>query len=320
MDLALNTTGDDSVGKLAMTMSAIAYQPNATEISYQLATNPLTAGRWSLAWYGVDTSINWDANQAYVARDDVTGQLAIAIRGSATDPFSWAFWYDWFVEDFFVVDPVDWPYGGAPAGAKISEGSLIALGKLLAIRGTANQTLTAFLRANPTTVLTAVTGHSLGGALSYVLAPYLHQTFAPGHDVLDYWPITFAAPTVGNPIYADWLVDRFVANVSRYHNVVDVAPHAWAGLEWILESFPGSTAPKIPAELYAPIDAIRLYFKAKDIHYKQAGPGIALDGTLVIPDDWVHEAGLQHSHLTYLRLLGVQPISVAVPGGAGASM
>jgi triacylglycerol lipase len=319
MDLELNAKGGDSVGKLAMTMSAMAYLADAAAISHALSTNPLTKGRWSLVWYGVDNSTDWDANQAYVARDGITGQLAIAIRGSVTDPFSWAFWYDWFVEDLSAVHQADWPYGGAPAGARISQGSLKGLNNLLAIHGTNNQTLTAFLRANRTpTLMAAVMGHSLGGALSYVLAPYLHQEFAPGQDVLDYWPITFAAPTVGNPTYADWLVDRFVADAGRYHNIVDVVPHAWAGLQWILDSFPGPGEPKIPDALFTLVELIRLDMEVHGDHYKQPGLGLPLNGTLVKADDWIQEAGLQHAGATYLNLLGVQSIRDTIPASAGA--
>lgn len=80
MDLALNTAGGDTVGRLGMTLSAIACLTDANAISQALATNPLTKGRWTLVWYGVDDSKEWDANQAYVAKDGLTGQLAIVIR------------------------------------------------------------------------------------------------------------------------------------------------------------------------------------------------------------------------------------------------
>src|SRR5262245_33136651 len=123
MDLLFDVKGGDSVARLAMTMSVIAYQPNATEVSYQLATNALTKDRWSLVWFGVSSSTDWNANQAYVARDAITGQLAIAIRGSITDPLSWAFWYDWLKEDLSAFSQVAWQYGGGPDGALISQGS-----------------------------------------------------------------------------------------------------------------------------------------------------------------------------------------------------
>jgi triacylglycerol lipase len=290
MDLALNAAGGDSVGKLGMTMSAIAYLKDANAISQALATNPLTKGRWSLVWYGLDPSKDWDANQVYVAKDGVTGQLAIVIRGSVTDPWTWAFWYDWFVEDFSAFHQADWPYGGAPAGARISQGSLKGLNKLLAIRGTNNQTL--------------------GGALCYVLAPYLHQEIGSAGS-LDYWPITFAAPTAGNPVFANWLISNFASDAGRYHNTQDVVPHAWNGIKWILGSY--QPKPKIPDVLYGLVDAVRLDLELRGDHYQQPGAGIPLNGTVVVTDDWVQEAGHQHASTTYLSLLGVTEIPAEVP-------
>lgn len=300
MTLQFDTSGD-VVSQVGMTMAAIAYAPGQSAIITQLADTTLTAGRWALVWYGVD-----DASQVYVARDTVTGQQAVAIRGSVTDPCEEAFWLDWFQEDPSVFRMGGWPYGGAPAGASVSHGSLSGLGSLLSLKDLNKQTLVAFLRANPTpNVLTAVVGHSLGGALAYLLAPYLHQEFSPGQNVLDFWPVTFAAPTVGNGTYAAWLQSQFVASVSRYYNSVDVVPHAWQDLEWIAASFPGG--PKLPLLLKGVVDGIREILKLLEDSYVQPGTGVQLNGTIVVTDDWVQEAGQQHGSATYLSLVGAPP-------------
>jgi hypothetical protein len=201
----------------------------------------------------------------------------------------------------------DWPYGGAPAGARIASGSLSGLGSLLRLKDANKQTLVAFLRANRTNTLTAVVGHSLGGALSYLLAPYLHQEFSPGQNVLDFWPVTFAAPTVGNGTYASWLQSQFVSSVSRYYNSADVVPHAWQDLAWIAASFPGG--PRLPLVLDGLIDGIREILKLLKDSYVQPGTGVQLDGTIVVTDDWVEEAGTQHASATYLSLVGAPPVT-----------
>jgi hypothetical protein len=61
MDLAFDTTVGVSVGKLGMTMAAMAYLPDANAIASALATNEYTKDRWSLIWFGVDSSTAWEA-------------------------------------------------------------------------------------------------------------------------------------------------------------------------------------------------------------------------------------------------------------------
>jgi hypothetical protein len=212
----------------------------------------------------------------------------------------------------------DWPYGGAPPGARIASGSLSGLGSLLRLKDASKQTLVAFLRANRTNVLTAVVGHSLGGALSYLLAPYLRQEFSPGQNALDFWPVTFAAPTVGNVTYAAWLESQFGASVSRYHNSVDVVPRAWQDLAWIAASFPGGR-PKLPLVLDGLVDGVREILKLLKDSYVQPGTGVQLDGTIVVTDDWVEEAGTQHASATYLSLVGAPPLTSPRPKGAPPS-
>ena len=73
---------NQSAGPVGMTLAAVAYAPGRAAIEQKLADPALpTGGHWFLDWYGVD-----DANQVFVARDRVTGQQAVAIRGSVVDP------------------------------------------------------------------------------------------------------------------------------------------------------------------------------------------------------------------------------------------
>jgi triacylglycerol lipase len=298
-----STTAGISAGQVGMTLAAIAYQPTSDAISALLANATLsTQGRWSLVWYGVD-----DANQAYIALDNQSGQYAIAIRGSVTDPFTPAFWSDWFVQDASVFRQADWPYGGAPSGASISQGTLHGLGSLLSLTDDKNDTLVDFYRSIPQPAyLTAIVGHSLGGALASALAPYMHQEFSPGKDVLDFWPVTFAAPTAGDGGFASWQELQFAASAGRYFNTLDVIPHAWNGLDWVASSFQGG--PSLPETLKLPVQTIRDFLKLTRADYQQPGVGNPLPGALVGSVDWIGEAGAQHGSATYLSLLGAVPI------------
>jgi triacylglycerol lipase len=299
MTAPFSTTAGDSVGQLGMTLASIAYAPDQATIQSLLADQSLaTQGNWALVWYASDAG-----NQAFVAQDKLSGQYAIAIRGSVTNPKTKAFWIDWLCQDLSVFRSALWPYDGAPAGARVAHGSLHGLGSLLSLKDATQGDLVSFFRSNPNRpYLTAVVGHSLGGALATMLAPYLHQEFSPGSNVLDFWPVTFAGPTAGNDVFAGWLLDQFAMTNSRYFNVNDVVPHAFQALAWIRGSFPGS--PKLPIELIPFVDAIADVLKVEQAKYTQPGDGVPLPGTINLSDDWFVEAGLQHSGQTYLALLG----------------
>lgn len=291
------TIGSASAGAVGMTLAAMAYAPDRSAILQLLADTALaTQGRWTLVWYARDA-----ANQVFIARDTVTGQQAVVIRGSVADPHEAAFWLDWFGQDLSVFRMADWPYGGAPAGSRLSHGALAGLGSLLTLKDANGQTVVAYLRANPGSGLIAVVGHSLGGALAYVLTGYLEQEFSPDQSVQGFWPVTFAAPTVGNSTFAAWLESAFSAAAGRFWNSDDVVPHAWMEIGWIAGSFPAGA--KLPIVLVGLIDGIRGALALLDDRYVQPD-GHMLSGALAIGDDWFKQAGVQHSGETYLSLLG----------------
>jgi hypothetical protein len=295
MDMTF-TIGSASAGPVGMTLAVMAYAPDRSAIDQLLADPALaTQGRWTLVWFARD-----DANQVFIARDTDTGQQAVVIRGSITDPHEAAFWLDWFDQDLSVFRMADWPYGGAPAGSRLSHGALAGLGSLLTLKDASRTSILAFLRANPGNGLTAVVGHSLGGALAYVLTAYLEQELGPDR-VRGFWPVTFAAPTVGNGTFAAWLETEFSAAAGRFWNSDDVVPHAWMEIGWIAGSFPAG--PKLPIALVGLVDAIRGTLALLDDRYVQPG-GQMLTGAIANGDDWVEQAGVQHSGSTYLSLLG----------------
>lgn len=297
--------GGAEVGPVGMTLAAIAYASGQTIIEQELAdANLATKGQWNLVWFARD-----EANQVFVARDTTTGQQAVVIRGSTTDPFHASFWLDWFGQDLSVFRMADWPYGGAPDGARLAHGSLAGLGSLLTLKDVNRTSLVAFLRANPGTGLTAVIGHSLGGALAYMLTAYLEQEFSPDKTVQGFWPVTFAAPTVGNATFAGWLETEFQASAGRFWNSDDVVPHAWMEIAWIAASFPNG--PTLPHGLVDLVKGIHDLLRLLRDSYTQPGDGHELTGTIVMMDDWVQQAGAQHAGTTYLTLLGAPPVDVS---------
>jgi triacylglycerol lipase len=298
MTVQLAIDGGNGSALLAMQFAKIAYQP--TEQDIQTQVSQITNNRWSVVWYGVD-----GGNQMYVAQDSVTSQFAVCIRGSVTDPETEAFWIDWFKQDLNTLGMTAWKYGAAPAGAALSWGSSDGLNSLIGLQDSTGRTVVNFLQSqnfiSGKSPLTAVTGHSLGGALASAFAPYLHQQFAPGQNALDFWPITFAAPTAGNQAFADWTASQFAASAGRYFNSLDIVPHSWRDLDWIIDSFPAG--PSLPIILKGLVEVDKELLKKLGDQYVQPGTGNELQGTIQIPADWFKEAGIQHGTDTYLSLL-----------------
>lgn len=174
---------------------------------------PLSAPNdtWKVVWGPVTYTVpgaRYQENLMFVAQDQRhPDRFAIAIRGtnSIAD-------IDWLMEDFDILDTMNWPPGAPtpkPKDAKISESTSIGLNLLLLMKdklasGT-QTTLLEFLKsqaANP--IHLCVTGHSLGGCLAGTMALYLkeHRSSWDTSGRSDVSCITFAAPTAGNKAFA----------------------------------------------------------------------------------------------------------------------
>ena len=288
-------------GAIAITLSNLAYS-DKMDLSLQLKLNYLpTGGNWKLVWFAENK-----ANLVYVVREKESGQYAVAIRGSfgsLTTPIT--FFEDWVVQDFEVFKMVDWKYGEAPADAKVSEGSAKGLESITSLTNKGLTLKQFFLKEVvekrlPESLPIAVTGHSLGGALCYMVAAYLYAKLKKHNITRSIWPVSFAGPTSGNRVWADWLVQQFKANLGRYFNQNDVVPHGWQDLKWVQTCFPDG-GPKIPSK----IEQNLIAFIKRDLHgvYVQPGEGIALPGKIRPHFSWVEEIGYQHSSLHYLGLV-----------------
>jgi hypothetical protein len=93
-----------------------------------------------------------------------------------------------------------------------------------------------------------VTGHSLGGALSSVMALWLADTrtqWDPNHQTT-IQAYCYAGPTAGNTDFATYLNGRLGENAHRIWNSLDVVPHAWNVND--LQQIPTLYEPQIPSE------------------------------------------------------------------------
>jgi hypothetical protein len=76
-----------------------------------------------------------------------------------------------------------------------------------------------------------ITGHSLGGGLTTVFAPWLYyQIKSAQKQVPDMAVMTFAAPAVGNQAFAAAYDSTFPTNSWRYYNSQDIVPMASASI------------------------------------------------------------------------------------------
>src|SRR5215469_3250431 len=95
-------TYDSATVELAMTLSALAYVDENRTATQQQMINEINAAleeagyeAWQVVW---GPALNTDrSNLAYAARNSVTGQLAVSIRGS-----DFSFWLNW-IEDLAAV-------------------------------------------------------------------------------------------------------------------------------------------------------------------------------------------------------------------------
>lgn len=203
---------------------------------------------WKVVWGPVTYTVPgalYQENMMFVAQNQThTDQFVIAIRGtnSIAD-------IDWLMEDFDILDMMNWPPGTAPSqeGPRISEATSIGLHLLLLMKdkfaADPQPTLLEFLKSQTTAPIhLCITGHSLGGCLAGTMALYLKEN--PGlwdnSNKSDVSCITFAAPTAGNSEFANHSDAKFKGD-SAWPNWdqslgtscdavrcnLDVAPMAW---------------------------------------------------------------------------------------------
>lgn len=320
---------------VAMTLASITYCADIKSALHKYLPG------WSLVWLP-DAAVN--GNYAFVVRNDATKQYAVAIRGSLLD-FSWDAFDNWFEQDFNVFEQVDWLYPATDQQPKISKGSSDGLNDLSNLVMTFNGQETRLLAYLLATAVTQgdsimVVGHSLGGNLATVFAPWLlYQIGQAGlRPPADFNVYTFAAPSAGNDAFAQAYDASFPAS-RRYYNVLDIVPLASvpfsiidAGLLYmpapqasdITVTYDGKTASLAEAfALLAAAIGLSEIYPNDFSFYSQTNVGsgsvpLYPDDTYCQPDtkpplpplvvQWFEKAGCEHGHNTYLSLLGAEKI------------
>ena len=327
--------GDKSNGgageDIAMTLAAIAY-----ETGYDAITNLLNvhAPDWKCVWWP-DKEVN--GNYAYIAYNGA--QYIVAVRGSVLS-FSWATFQDWFEQDFNVFEQVDWTYPSSSAKPRISLGASYGLADLtsLVMTDPVKKTQTRMLdyllgKLTSDFDSIGVVGHSLGGGLSTVFAPWLYyQIQSAKKPIPILFPVmTFAAPAVGNQAFADAYDATFDA-AYRFYNIIDIVPMASATIGNMGFMFPAPapaasqisvTYDGITVTLQEAILTLATALEGSEwwqssyytqptnntIQFNTSKHVCPVDTKDSLIEQWFEQASCQHSRCTYLTYAGAKPFN-----------
>ncbi len=209
-------------------------------------------GKWNRVWgpfvYLARTPFNkYATNAIYVAQQG--NKYVIGVAG--TNPKSLQ---NWLIEDLYVAVLADWAdyaENEPQFRPKISMGTKIGLDNLLRPHPGSSTTivdfLTDLLKEADENIEILLTGASLGGALSPVLALALHEkksTWDPNNRAR-LKVVTFAGPTPGNYYFAERYRLKLGNTTTRIWNSLDIVPHAWN--PELLSQIPSLYEPQIPS-------------------------------------------------------------------------
>jgi triacylglycerol lipase len=293
----------------------LSYQPPKVIPTAVAALHP--KGSWKCVWGPAQSSDQ--ANLAYVAAHyespGVPAFAAVAIRGTDVLVDAWGIIVQMW-EDLDVLDPTPFPWMPASSGALVAQGTLDGLSAIQQLTD-GGQRLLPFLTAffgepqNQQAQL-VVTGHSLGGCLTTVVAPWLQVSLSAQGVDNAIVPVTFAAPTAGSSGFAGQFFSTFPSSL-RYFNSLDIVPLAWESLDAVKTIYDsdGLSAPEL---VDITIDAAIELMDWCGVAYAQPGQDCKLTGTFApSPTSWYDEAYTQHHTTTYMKLLGGTSVAAEWP-------
>ena len=293
----------------------VGYYDPADIVAGVAALPPLDpTGSWQCVW-GPGQS-HHDTNLVYVAAYTMAAGspptfAAVVTRGTDTDVNdAWGV-VEQIWEDLDIAHQAPLPW--APDNpARIANGTIDGLNDIESI-SVNGQTLVQFLGGylsapandNPNLV---VTGHSLGGCLASVIAPWLKNALASQCPNLHIVPATFAGPSAGNAAFASYFDTSFGYSM-RVVNSLDIVPKCWATIHDDDDVYVPCGI-KVPDLIYAAVVGFTVVMKATGVSYVQPSTGfVPLTGVCSGGTNWYSEAGHQHPAVNYMKLLGGTSVS-----------
>lgn len=305
----------DPLTMATLQLCSISYARDITTIPALVkAMPPLTqGGAWTTMWGPVQSDDQ--SNLAFVAgslnQAGAVVSIYVTVRGTNIylGEDIWGILQQiWQDIDGTSQVPLAWLPPSSPV--RIAQGTSEGLSVIVGLtdgKGVSlGDYLTKFL-SNPgnSNIKTVVTGHSLGGCLATVVAPWI-QSIRPGTYKGTIQPITFAAPTAGNQDFATYYSTMFTT-AQGFHNTLDIIPKALQNLLDIGFIYSELDTPDI---VWAGITGMEFWLLYYNMTYVQPAGTQYLNGVfLVVPEwDWYDEALFQHHPATYRGLLLGQPL------------
>lgn len=323
------STTNPNIGTLPMIFAHAAYSADPQSVIDQY---PGFTNGWTVIWSN-DFS---EPNYAFVAATE--NEYMVAIRGSLLQ-FSKDAYINWFDEDFNVFKQDPWTTfvpssAGGNYNACIAAGAGEGLAALQTmVDPTTGVSLPNFLMGMISSydLQVTITGHSLGGNLASVFAPWM-QWYLNNDPSSKYYGsntpypnmqvFTFAAPAAGNVDFADYYNTLFAGNSFRFYNTNDIIPMCPASIGDVANMYSGGpdannigvTIDGHQITLHDFFDGVRDavvldMFKNGYVAYMQTnGNGGSVSFTLPIDpsytantlEDWMKQAGNQHAGVNYL--------------------
>lgn len=279
-------------------------------VGRQLAAPSLaTGGDWSLQWLALSPD---NANMAYLAASRSANAFAVVLRGTVANVTD-------LLEDLDVGTVVPFTAVGSPhSPVSVSKGAMEAFNQVVTMTAAGNTLVEALAEALAGAAQTPsvyVIGHSLGGCIATMVAPYLQaqtwQNVTPRFGLY-----TFAAPTAGGSDFATYVDSlSWVAN-ERYYNTWDLVPQAWTNLDAAKKWYPDPPGPAANDDVDAVITAIASLpgphgytqpGNANPLHpdYQSDYDPVMVKKSL---QDFMGQVAFQHANSTYLGLLGAPDV------------
>lgn len=304
---AVAQIGEMQFAQAMLQLCEISYYWETWDISDSVQQmSPLTPdGTWACEWgpwYDLTNS-----NLAFVASycAPTASQpmfTCVVIRGTDLDELDplgilWQLWEDADPENQV---PLSWT--DQQGYAAIANGTNDGLQAIQSFGSNSGPTLKDWLGSQITTPglgQLVVTGHSLGGCLTTVVAPWLQTVLTEYSDAI--LPVTFAAPTAGNPPFATYFNSLFGYKL-LYQNPLDIAPLAFGRLPNIISIYDHPCY--VPISWEAGLVSTLEGWLAGTSYQQPDNDATPLGQQCYQTDFWLAEAWHQHHPSTYMSLLG----------------
>ncbi len=287
--------------QIAITLASLTYlaenEPPAamrTAIASHLEQPDLpTANQWKVLW---GPAVN-DPNMWYIAAGPNSlgpKSLALVIRGTNMTSLA-------SIGQDAELTLVPFAAPDTPPGARIAQGFADAFHRLMQATDEHGVSAFQFLASRlETDTALDVVGHSLGGAMAPIMALAAQNFFA--QTKVRAFP--FGGQTPGNAAFANWYVESFRDQPSRWINDIDIIPMWYAELDAMTRLY-GPSGPACPEYIKLLVLAIpnrHEYAPLRGAH-RYHGVQYRLPGSKWFA--WETEASQQHNHLYYMYLTGI---------------